>query len=61
MLSRALLFFLVAVIAASFAFGGLVGLPATIAKFLCIVFLSLSVISLSVKAMRSLTARPRSH
>jgi len=59
MLGRALVFFMFAVMAASLGFGGLSGLAATTAKILCVVFLSLSAISLLMKAMRGLTPRVR--
>lgn len=46
MLSYALLFFIIAVIAAALGFGGLAGTSATIAKVLFVVFLVLFIISL---------------
>lgn len=60
MLGKALVFFLVTIIAASFGFGGLAGLAATIAKLLCVVFLSLSLIYLLVSAVHGPTSRVRS-
>jgi uncharacterized membrane protein YtjA (UPF0391 family) len=59
MLGRALVFFMLAVMAASLFFGGLTGLAATTAKILCVAFLSFSVISLLMKAMRGPTPRVR--
>ena len=46
MLSYALLFFIIAIIAAALGFGGLAGTSATIAKVLFVVFLVLFLISL---------------
>lgn len=46
MLSYALLFFIVAVIAAALGFGGLAGTAATVAKVLFVIFLILFLISL---------------
>ena len=59
MLGRALVFFMFAVMAASLGFGGLSGLAATTSKVLCVVFLSLSAISLLLRATRGLTPRVR--
>lgn len=46
MLSWALTFFILAIIAAVFGFGGIAGSLATIAKFLAILFVVLFVVSL---------------
>jgi uncharacterized membrane protein YtjA (UPF0391 family) len=59
MLGRALVFFMVGAIVGAFGFGGLVGFAATIAKILCVVFLSLSVVSLFLTAIRGLPSRMR--
>ena len=59
MLGRALVFFMVAAIIGAFAFGGLVGFAATIAKIVCVMFLSLCVISFFLSAIRGLQPRMR--
>jgi len=46
MLSYAITFFIIALIAAVFGFWGVVGVAASIAKFLCLLFVILMVISL---------------
>jgi uncharacterized membrane protein YtjA (UPF0391 family) len=55
MLSWALIFFFVALIAAVLGFWGLAGLAATVAKILFFAFLILVLISLTVRAMRGRT------
>ncbi len=52
MLSWAVTFFIIAIIAALFGFGGIAGASAGIAKILFFVFLALVVISLLVNALR---------
>lgn len=51
MLSYAVTFFILAVVAAIFGFGGLAGTFAAIAKFLAVLFVALFVISLIVNAL----------
>jgi uncharacterized membrane protein YtjA (UPF0391 family) len=52
MLGWALAFFILAIIAAAFGFGGIAGASAGIAQFLFFVFLALLVISFVVRAVR---------
>lgn len=59
MRNAAITFLLVAVVAGSFAFGGLTGFAATIAKTVAAVFLSLSAIGLVLQVVVSLAPRMR--
>lgn len=58
MLTWALIFFIVAVIAAVFGFGGIAVAAAGIAKILFFVFLALFVIALLANAFRGRAPRP---
>jgi len=58
MLSWAITFFIVAIIAAIFDFGGIAAGAATIAQFLFFLFVTLFVIALVANAVRGSTPRP---
>lgn len=52
MLGWALAFFLMAVVAAAFGYGGLAGLAASIAQILFVVFLALTILMFVVRAFQ---------
>ena len=58
MLSWALVFFVIAIIAALLGFGGIAGTAAGIAKIICFIFLALWVISLIAGALRGKPPTP---
>lgn len=52
MLGWAIMFLIIALVAAAFGFGGVAGLAATIGKILFVVFLVLFAVSLLARALR---------
>lgn len=58
MLNWALIFFIVAIIAAVFGFGGIASASAGIAQILFFVFVALFLIALVANALRGRTPRP---
>jgi len=52
MLSWALVFFVLALVAAAFGFGGIAGASASIAQILFVIFLALTVLAFIVRAIQ---------